>query len=170
MSQPPAWSVTANPLLPKDQGTVQTLAKMRQLVNDSLTTPSLRAVAARTVLGCGRNLECQHQALRRWLVGHWRFLRDPSGVELLHRPERLLDQILQTGYATGDCDDVAILGAALGKVVGFPARFVVLGFFGTDGPFSHVYTELWVTQSWQELDITRTAQRPATTRWKVERV
>lgn len=101
---------------------------------------------------------------------HWRFVRDPTGIELLHRPERLLDQIAAGGYAIGDCDDAAILGAALGKAVGFSARFVVLGFFGPRGPFSHVYTELWTGTGWRELDITRTPQRPQTTRWKVERV
>jgi transglutaminase-like putative cysteine protease len=170
MTKPMPGTIQTTPLLPGDQGTAQTLAAMRRLVNESLTDLKLRTVALQSVEGCGRNLECQYRALRRWLVSHWQFVRDPSGIELIHRPERLLDQIRTQGYALGDCDDAAILGAALGKIVGFPARFVVLGFFGPSRPFSHVFTELWVTQSWCELDVTRTPQRPAVTRWKVERV
>lgn len=97
----------------------------------------------------------------------WRFVRDPAGVELVHRPERLLDLWRAKGHIPGDCDDAAVLGAALGKSIGLPARFVVLGFYGPTMPFSHVYAELQTPQGWADLDVTRTPNRLPTTRLKV---
>lgn len=170
MQKPAPWTRETVPLLPGDRGTIQTLDVMRRFVNEALTEPVVRNRAVQLTLGCGQNLECQWAALRQWMAAHWRFVRDPSGVELVHRPERLLDQIGTGGYAIGDCDDAAVLGAALGKAVGFSAQFVVLGFLGSRGPFSHVYAELLTGTGWRELDITRTPRRPRTTRRKEVRV
>lgn len=105
--------------------------------------------------------------LRSWLAAAWHFVRDPTGVELVFRPERLLDQYTNHGMASGDCDDAAVLSAALGKAIGLRARFVVLGFFGPRMPFSHVYTELLGPDGWQEMDVTRIPNRPPASRVKV---
>ncbi len=114
---------------------------------------------------------CQFDALRAWLVTVWRFVRDPAAVELVHRPERLLDEYSCQGYIDGDCDDAAVLGASLGKAVGFPARYVVLGFHGPRSLFTHVYTELMVRPGlWGDLDVTRPPRRPVITRRKAVRV
>jgi hypothetical protein len=93
-------------------------------------------------------------------------LSDPSGVELLHDPVLLLEDIRERGQARGDCDDVAVLGAALGGAMGLSARFVVVGFRGPNEPFEHVWTELYDGTTWRELDVTRprNAEAPATTR------
>ena len=141
---------------------------MRRLVNESLPEPSVRLQAARIVQGLTVSDPAgQLYALRGWLGRVWRFRRDPHGVELVHRPERLLDQFSSWGYVLGDCDDAAVLGAALGKALGFTSRFVVLGFFGPRMPFSHVYTEVRGPRGWVDLDVTRPPgwQLPAT-RWK----
>jgi transglutaminase-like putative cysteine protease len=101
----------------------------------------------------------------------WRFVRDPSGIELITAPKRLLDEFRATGYISGDCDDAAILGSALAKAIGLPARFVVFGFLTTTAPFSHVYNEVWTGKFWMEYDVTRPpTKRPAPTRIKVVRV
>jgi hypothetical protein len=81
------------------------------------------------------------QTIRAWLSGNFRFVPDPVGVELLRAPAVQLHTWEQRGLITGDCDDAAILGAALGKAVGIRAAFVAVG-FSMSGPLSHVYTVL----------------------------
>lgn len=146
---------------PGDFGTTWTLAHMRGLVNASLTDPDIRGAAARIVRAIDphRRRE-QAYALRRWLEDHIRFLRDPAGLELLHEPRVMLQSIYRSGHTAVDCDDAAILAAALGKAIGFPARFVVAGFGGGDRvPFTHVWTELGVNPTtWIEMDVTRESQ------------
>lgn len=92
------------------------------------------------------------------MAARFRFLRDPAGVELVHHPRVLLDRLRKEGYVQGDCDDAAILGAALGKVIGLPARFVVVGFRGPRGPLTHVYAEVSDGSRWVDLDVTAPAQ------------
>lgn len=146
---------------PGDFGTTWTLAHMRGLVNASLTDPKTRGAAARIVRAINpHHRREQVYTLRRWLDDHIRFLRDPAGLELLHEPRVMLQSICHSGYAAVDCDDAAILAAALGKAIGFPARFVVVGFGGGEHvPFTHVWTELGVnTTTWVEMDVTRESQ------------
>lgn len=139
-----------------DAGVYQTLAAMRALVYDSAADPYVRAWAveiARTVPP--RDGGALALAIRDFLVEHVTYLDDPVGVELVHRPARLLEEIHARFYVTGDCDDVATLGAALGATVGLPSRFVVLSFGGPGDPFAHVYAELFTGSAWLDLDTTR---------------
>lgn len=139
-----------------DAGVYQTLAAMRALVYQAAASPLVRAWAveiARTVPP--RSPAALAGAIRQFLSERVSYLDDPVGVELVHAPERLLDEIGSRYYVTGDCDDVATLGAALAASVGLPSRFVVLSFGGPGDPFQHVYAELWTGDGWAELDTTR---------------
>lgn len=98
-------------------------------------------------------------AIRQWLIRRFRFVRDPQGVELLKSPSVMLQEWEIGGEATGDCDDAAILGAAVALASRYRVRWVVLGFH-RGGPFGHVYAEVWDGQKWQNLDVTRPAQFP----------
>lgn len=109
------------------------------------------------------------QMIRLYLGDHFRFLSDAlagsllvgnSDVELLNTPHELARQILDFGEARGDCDDAAILAAAVGQLAGLPARFHVVGFDGLDGPFRHVWTDLLTPLGWLDMDVTRPAQGP----------
>src|SRR6266704_712714 len=141
-----------------DVGTLQTLGHMRAVVNKSLVDPIVIETARHIVeqAGClGRNEVCKYQALRQWMEEHLAFLPDPYGVELLATPRYLLDKIGTMGYVSGDCDDAAILGAALGKAVGMKAKFRAYGFLRRGAPFKHVTTHLLVAGRWADLDTTR---------------
>jgi len=141
-----------------DRGIFRTVAKMRELVAQGVTEPLPVETAAFIVAPycCGAE---RAQAIREFLLSHIVFTPDPQGIELLKTPAYLLEQVHTDGFAFGDCDDVATLGATLGKAVGFPARFVLLG-FQPRAPFSHVFTELATPQGWAELDTTAPAQFP----------
>lgn len=136
-----------------------TVWHMRALVRSSLHRTLLTQRAASIVAGSVGELEAANR-IREYLEERVAFVPDPLGVELLKSPVYMLREIDADGRATGDCDDVAILGAALGLAVGLPARFVLLAF--TPGaPYEHVYTELQTEGGWLELDTTRPHQLPS---------
>jgi transglutaminase-like putative cysteine protease len=141
-----------------DLGAIQTLHKMRGIVNASLADP-LVIETARTIVEnagvLGRDQWGKYLALRQWMEAHLQFLPDPQGIELLSTPRYMLQRIRQALFVSGDCDDGAILGAALGKAVGLPAKFRALSFGSQARPFQHVYTLLLVRGRWMNLDTTR---------------
>jgi transglutaminase-like putative cysteine protease len=144
-----------------DLGALQTISRMRQLVNSSLTDPAVIQTARSVVALCPpRDINCRAQSIREWLSDHFQFENDPRGVELITTPRYLLDRIAARYYAQGDCDDAAILGAALGKAVGLRARFVILGFHRPAAPYSHVFTILRGAGVWHSLDVTKPARGP----------
>lgn len=154
-------SVTLESMPDGDVGTQEAVKRMSQYVNAARADPLTRLTAVAIVKDCGgRSPDCQIRAIREWLDDHLSFIRDPAGLELFHTPEWQLLQIAKKAYIAVDCDDVAILGAALGKCIGLRARFVIIGFQGLSGPFSHIWAELFGSGGqWRELDITRTRSR-----------
>jgi transglutaminase-like putative cysteine protease len=60
---------------------------------------------------------------------------------LLHDPAAAIRQIQQTGFFAGDCDDIALVAAALGLAVGLEARYVLIALRPSD-PWHHILTEL----------------------------
>jgi Transglutaminase-like superfamily len=81
-------------------------------------------------------------ALDRWMRAHFRFVRDPLGQERLHTPAELLADVARRGAAWADCDDAAILAAALALSIGIPARYVAVAFLERRAPYAHVWVEL----------------------------
>jgi len=158
-----------------DIGTRITLGHMQGMVRREFLSPQVRLLAAQLVAGCGRGNGQQAYAIRDFVERHTQFLRDPSNTEMLHGPLWQLRQIQQYGSVQVDCDDVAMLSAALGLSIGLRARFIVAAFGGPKAPYQHVWTELADPNSslWVECDITRPSQGFAfnsisrTLRWEV---
>jgi transglutaminase-like putative cysteine protease len=93
-----------------------------------------------------------------------RYVRDVRGVETMQTPDATLD------VGQGDCDDKSILLAALLESVGYPTRFVAIGY--RPGRFTHVYVETLLGLRWVPLDSTEPngvgwAPRPAPQRMVV---
>ena len=80
-------------------------------------------------------------AINNWVAEKVYYLNDPLHVELLKDPQRLVEEILDKGWARGDCDDIACLIATMASQVGREAQFVVAG-FGEPGVYSHVFTRI----------------------------
>ncbi len=163
-----AIMVNVLPLPPSDLGTYLTLGAMRAMVNREFLLPVVRLTASDVVAGIGgRDGVAQSYAIREWVEMHSEFLRDPDRVEMLHGPAWQVGRILTTGQVALDCDDIAMLTAALGKAVGLRARFVVVGFDDPRAPFRHVWAELsqrTPPMEWVEMDLTRPAQGIAVNR------
>lgn len=66
-----------------------------------------------------------------------RYVKDPVGVEALHDPIAIAQEVARGGKPFGDCDDFSIYLAALMKSVGLPCTLKAVGFNG--GRLSHVY-------------------------------
>lgn len=142
-----------------DLGIEWTVRRMRRLVADARSS-HLLAETARNIVTRSRSSTEAAERIRAFLESSVRFAHDPRGVELLKPPDMMLEELEQLGEAVGDCDDVAVLGAALGRAIGLPARFVLLA-FTRGAPFEHVYTELLTDGGWQDLDTTRPHQLPS---------
>jgi len=126
---------------------------MAQLALEGARGEDARAVARD--LSIGGPLRIRH-----WLARSFTFRPDPDGIELLQSPRVMLREWQEQGEARGDCDDAAILGAAVAHAAGFPVRFVVFG-FEPGGPYGHVYAEAWDGARWVEFDVTRPFQFPS---------
>lgn len=150
-----------------DDGVMQTIDAMADLVIASIRLPIV-IETARHIVGRSRGQYAQAVALRLWLKNAWRFVDDPYNVELLIEPEKALLDAQRTGKVTGDCDEAATLGAALGAAIGLIPSFVVLAFEGDDGSdrLCHVYANLLTDDGRViDLDITRPSSGvPAPTR------
>ena len=127
--------------------------------------PGIREVALGLTYGAPDGVE-QIDAIRAYLEDRVEFTRDPKGQELLYTPDRMVKLLTdpeRDGILRVDCDDVAVLGAALGMSVGLQARFQVVGFLSPKAPFSHVWTDLKPPSGpgayqWSDLDTTRPQQ------------
>lgn len=115
---------------------------MRQLAIAGEMSPLVREQAAFIVAGLGRDQLNFAGAIAGWVEQHTRFLYDPLHFEAFTPADDTIALIDARGLAQVDCDDVAILTAALGLSVGLRARFVVVSFYTPTAPYEHVWAEL----------------------------
>jgi transglutaminase-like putative cysteine protease len=157
-----------------DYGATQTVERMRALANESLAVPIVVETARGIVSTvASRDYLAMAQAIRSWLSRNFKFIPDPVGVELLTSPEYQLRKFQANGIIYGDCDDAAVLGAALGKAVGIGARYVAVSFRPYPAPLTHIYTVLTGppkrAMSIVDLDITKPAHVTASVQRAVTR-
>lgn len=134
---------------------------MRALARDGSAHPLTVEVARGILEGAGGACRLARE-LRGWLDRRFRFLEDPLDVEYLRHPAYQLRQIGARGVAYGDCDDAAVLGAAVGHALGLPVRYVLVALL-PGATYGHVYAEVQCPccGCWWDLDVTRPAQLPA---------
>lgn len=142
-----------------DAGTSATLDAMEVLVADGIA--DVRGTAERIVSGSS-SARTRADRLRSWLSRRYAFRPDPPEIELVASPQVQLCGLWAGGRIEGDCDDLAVLAATLGAAVGLAPRFVVIS-LSPDGPYEHVWAELWTGHQWVDFDLVAEAQglRPA---------
>lgn len=130
-----------------DAGVKATLQIMVGVVRKTKTSLPVVTLARSIVKSCPtKDYVCEAAALQRYVQQKIRYTRDINNVETVQFPE----QTLQMG--TGDCDDMAVLLAALAESVGFPTRFAAIGLSG--GGFEHVLTQLMIPgQGWVSAEV-----------------
>jgi transglutaminase-like putative cysteine protease len=105
-------------LPPGDTGTKVTLSLMRDLALSGAKDPVVRETAIGIVRASGapeHNLDAQLGALFQFVRDQVMFIGDVAGVETLQTPRYTLRT------RAGDCDDKAILLAALARSISIPA-------------------------------------------------
>lgn len=143
-----------------DAGTFRTVDAMRALANAAQMNVTVRRLGE-SLAGGNDTLAQRALRLRDWLARHFIFIRDPDEIELLTTPGEQLRQIAATGSTYGDCDDAAVLGAALAIAGALPVRYVLFGFGAPLAPFSHVFVEIPTPDGTIDLDVTRPMQNVA---------
>ena len=132
-------TVTRMTLGDGDVGVVQTCAQMASIIQQSIATPIVRQAVSQIVSGLAPNdWYGQAYAVRQWLSDHILFLRDPTGVELLHTPEWMLRDIAANGTTHGDCDDISLMAGALMGAIGWSVCLVTVAFLD-NAAYGHVY-------------------------------
>jgi len=89
------------------------------------------------------------QVARIWsnVRGRWRYVNDPRGDEFFSSASATLENQSEDGRLAGDCDDFAILLAAMIEAIGGEARIVMLD--GDQG--GHAYAEACIHQEPSEV-------------------
>jgi transglutaminase-like putative cysteine protease len=93
-------------------------------------------------------------AIQKYVRDNIRYTRDPVTTETLKTPEELLIS------RQGDCDDQATLVAAIAMTIGFPVRFIAIGYI--PGEYEHVYAEVKLGTLWLSVETTE----PVSIGWK----
>lgn len=151
-----------------DNGISQTANAIKQAVGFAIRRPEIRRRAEMLTFGCAERDElCEVTRIVKWVESHFRYLKDPIGLELVKSPEVVDAEITQHDRFQGDCDDVTAYVAALLKSVGYNVRAVVIAVPGRGEEYRHIYPEVYLPQkrAWLALEMTA-KQRPIG--WKAE--
>ncbi len=140
------------PLAAGIDGTDQTVTVMAKAAMSQYGAGSakIRNLAIQIVRDAGvpeRDKRGEVEAIHAWVMGHLRYVKDPLWYEFVTYPETLAFE-----RADGDCDDHAVLEAALLGALGIATRFVVYAFKGAT-QYAHVALHAQVgADSWMPLD------------------
>jgi len=85
-------------------------------------------------------------AIYKWMVRNINYVRDPWDIERIQSPDVTLRQ------KAGDCDDHAILGAALLQSLGIQTGFRIVSRTGES--YDHIYTVYHSPEGWKSFDTT----------------
>lgn len=150
------------PLFGGDAGISQTVNAIKTAVAFAIRRPEIRHRAEMIVFGCAERDEfCEVTRIMKWVESHFRYVRDPVGLEMVKSPEVVDAEITAQDKFQGDCDDVTAYVAALLKSVGYNVRAVVIAVPGKGDEFRHIYPEVFLTKkrAWLSLEMTA-KQRP----------
>ena len=74
--------------------------------------------------------------IEEWVRGV--FVYQPEQVEIVRTPQFMVREILDQGWFSGDCDDVATFTAAILKTYNYPATFLAIR-YSDPSEFEHVF-------------------------------
>lgn len=120
---------------------------MRKVARQRSTDPRIRQLALKILQESrikSHDFIDEAMALGEFVKENIRYVRDPNGVEQLHDPIYLINEIVK-GTAHGDCDDQALLLASLLLSIGAQPYFAIVRYKDSSGPFNHIYTVVYDT-------------------------
>lgn len=114
---------------------------MRKIARSRAHHPKVRGLALKILEQAGvgsHDFYDEARAIARFVQENVRYVRDVDGVEQLHDPLLMIDQII-SGYAQGDCDDMSLLISTLLLSVGVQPYYAIVRYRATTGPYNHIY-------------------------------
>lgn len=126
------------------KGTDQTVARMVWLVQQSLVNPELRPVALSIIENADVDPGARIAAVHKFVSDTIRYVPDPVDVETVQAP------LITLKNRFGDCDDQAVLVAALLMALGTEVRFKVVG--DDLASMNHVYVQALTGAQWVDVD------------------
>jgi hypothetical protein len=138
-----------------DQGTAQTIERIRTLVREGMTDQLVNRTAIAIVQRSGvQQFDWlgEIRAIYEWVLGNVRFVRDVFNIETLRTAREILL------VRAGDCDDInSILLPSLLSTIGAHVRLVTISANPEDPKaFSHIYCEVELPSGqWLPLDAAR---------------
>lgn len=149
----PEWTLGENSTKTKNSnsplgvaGNYRTVEVMRGLARSRSTNPLVRELALAILQS--RNVESQDYVNEALAIGQFiqqkvRYVRDINGVETVHDPLTMIDQI-KRGTAQGDCDDMSLIIATLLLSIGHQPFFRIVKYQnGNSGGFQHIYVVVY---------------------------
>lgn len=127
------------------QGNLDTIEVMKKVARTRARHPKVRELALRILESHGVKSQDYYDealAIGRYVKAKVRYVRDINGVEQLHDPLTLIDQI-QKGMAHGDCDDMSLLIATLLLSIGHQPYFRIVRYKQGLGSFQHIYVVVY---------------------------
>jgi transglutaminase-like putative cysteine protease len=97
-------------------------------------------------------------AIYHYVVANTRYTRDPTTIELVKAPYRIIDELLGDERPMIDCDDMTVLIVTLLLSLGHRVRVVTAAFanqfYKKERQYSHVFAQVWEPHSntWITLD------------------
>lgn len=128
-------------LAPGVKGNMKTVDVMKQVAHERAGHPKIRKLTLNVLNHYG--VKSHHYADEAKAVGDYvkrkvRYVKDPAGIEQLHDPLMLVDQI-ERGIARGDCDDMALLIASMLLSIGHRPKFRTVRYRTYTGGYNHIY-------------------------------
>jgi transglutaminase-like putative cysteine protease len=139
-----------------DLGTRYSLMMMRLIARGASQSPTIAKVAFDMVRFLPPTTAARIGAIRSYVRTYIHYQNDPHDVEHVQQPVRLVQEIAQKGSTVGDCDDVAVVAAALALAMGLQVQYVVEAFRPPPTTYAHVYAELLgLAGTWERIDTTK---------------
>lgn len=134
----------------------QRVAMLRQIAESSGRDPRIRQLAFGILQGAGlaqRDYQGQAAAILRWVQANVNYVNEPGEI--------LQDPLYTVKVKSGDCDDIAMLIAALFEAVALPWKYVLSGVVGNQRvqwiegarmdpsiTWSHIYNAVELNKRW----------------------
>jgi hypothetical protein len=155
LANSPRGSVLTYALNDASPDASQILSYLTTFRNDFQTDPTIRVFAANLLKLAGvvsdNDVPGQVSVFFCWVKDNMKYLADPTGVEFVISPKRLIEDIATDGFAYGDCDDHCLLFGTLLGAVGVTNQFVAVKLFDPVD-FDHVIVSVKMDWGWMDLD------------------
>lgn len=134
-------------------GNIATVQFLVKLARKRAKHPVVRQLALNIIRHAGTKsmfYKDESIAIAKWVQSNLHYVKDISGVETVHDPLTMIDKV-QRGTAAVDCDDHAVLLAALLLSIGHRPIFRIVRYSKNSASYNHIYVYEYVKNKNEQL-------------------